>query len=552
MATWLLNDWSKPLINRDQKSQKSRSLGQLLLSLTRLRITLSTFILQYFTALHCGTTYPWFDKYTYDQERGLEMSANRKVRWATVAIIMIALAGYRIWDLDAPGLSAVHYRHGMETTGDRLPETSQPLAKESRTPQAMHSTIICQMDETNSDSDRRCHLENVCWDRRESTFVYFLDPARPDIMPATTLPNGRPRRISVKRTPPDFTDGAEFLPLVERAGPIPLEKAIFSNHNVHLYFTSFWAENFGHALVDDIHSLFALMHAFKMTTRDSVFLYPRDVADNIWHAGWRERASKFLFELASMISDNGILRMDTHADFSWVPSNHSGPHLMCMEHLLVGSGNLENLNTPPHVNIVGSWPGFIEAILTDWRRKFSPETGTLVSIPIKEQLLVFIRKVGRRGFLNLEALVEQARLRFGMETMVINPGEMSIMEQIAVAQRATVTFSPPGGISFFNAFLREGAVAIVADIWHLYENASFPLEGYFWDRISTEHRTLRYHVQEHELVIQPPGNPTAKTWWDYRDNAATMLDIERATRLIDHALYTSQHVFHICKDDECG
>jgi len=34
-----------------------------------------------------------------------------------------------------------------------------------------HSTIICQLDEAHSDFDRRCHLEDVCWDRRESTFV---------------------------------------------------------------------------------------------------------------------------------------------------------------------------------------------------------------------------------------------------------------------------------------------------------------------------------------------------------------------------------------------
>jgi len=44
----------------------------------------------------------------------------------------------------------------------------------------------------------------------------------------------------------------EFLPLVERADPIPLANATLSDHKVHVYFTSFWAENFGHALIDDI------------------------------------------------------------------------------------------------------------------------------------------------------------------------------------------------------------------------------------------------------------------------------------------------------------
>jgi len=408
-----------------------------------------------------------------------------------------------------------------------------------------HSTIICQLDEAHSDFDRRCHLEDVCWDRRESTFVYFLDPSRPDVvMSGTTLLNGTPRRISVKRKPGENEDCMEFLPLVERAGPIPWANATFSNHKVHVYFTSFWAENFGHALVDDIHPLFALMYAFKLTTRDSVFLYPREVADNIWETD-RARASKLLYELANLISDNGILRMDTHPEFSWIPENHPGPHLVCMRHLLAGTGNLENLNKPPHVNTVGSWPSFIDALLTGWRKELQVKTGEGDLFPshIKSQLLVFIRKVGRRGFLNLDELVEKSRDFFGVETMVINPGEMTLVEQISVAQRATVTFSPLGGISYLNAFLREGAVAIIADFWHPYAESSVTLDGYFWDRILSGHQTLRYAVDESEILIEPPGNATAKTWWDYRDYGATMLDLERAMRLIDHALYKAEHVF---------
>lgn len=452
-----------------------------------------------------------------------------------VAFMMLAATGYHVLGLLARSLTTADY-YTLE--GRKLGQLFSP-----KPPQ--HSTIICQMDESDSELDRRCHLENVCWDRRESTFVYFSDPAHPGLMPATTLPNGNPRRISVRRKPPENADGAEFLPLVERVGSIPLDDAIFSDHQVHVFFTSFWAENFGHTLVDDVHPLFALMHAFKMTTRDSVFLYPREIADNVWDAAQRERARTFLVELTSLISDKGIFRMDTHPDFSLVQSNHSGPHLTCVRHLLAGTGNLENLNTPPHVNTVGSWPGFIDTMVTEWRKRLDGKAQALAVKPIEAQLLVFVRKVGRRGFLNLDELVEKARLCFGVETIVINPGEMSIAEQISVAQRATVTFSPLGGISYFNAFLREGAIAIVADFWHPHKNASATLDGYFWDRILSGHQTLRYPVREDEIFIEPPGDATAKTWWDYRDHGATMLDLERALHLIDHALYTTQHVFYI-------
>ena len=418
------------------------------------------------------------------------------------------------------------------------------LAAEPPRMYPQHSTITCQLDETESDYDRRCHLENVCWDRHESTFVYFLDPTRPGVMPAVTMLNGKPRKISVQRKPGENKDESEFLPLVERAGPIPLANVTFSDHEVHVYFTSFWAENFGHALVDDIHPLFALMHAFKLTTRDSVFLYPREIADNVGERD-RERASKLLNELANLISDNGILRMDTHPSFSTVAPKDPGPHLVCMRHLLAGSGNLENLNKLPHVQTVGSWPSFIDALLTGWRKELGLKSGEPSLRPIQSQLLVFIRKVGRRGFLNLDILDEKSRDFFGVETIVINPGEMTLAEQISIAQRATVTFSPLGGISYFNAFLREGATAIIADFWHPFAETSVTLDGYFWDRILSGHQTLRYTVEESEIVIEPPGSGTVKTWWDYRDHGATMLDLKRAMRLIDHALYKAEHVFQI-------
>ena len=242
------------------------------------------------------------------------------------------------------------------------------------------------MNNTDSEFDRRCLLQNVCWDRRESTFVYFSDPSRSNEGGAALF-NGKPRKISVKRNVADLTMWTlgytpEFLPLVDRAGPIPLANVTFSDHEVHVYFTSCYAENFGHALIDDIHPLFALMYAFKMTTRDSVFLYPREVADNLSEST-KERGSRFLHELANLISAHGILRMDTHSEYSSVASNYSGPHLVCMRHLLAGTGNLENLLRRPTVNLIGSWPGFIDAILTGWRQELAIETLEPSRLPLK-------------------------------------------------------------------------------------------------------------------------------------------------------------------------
>lgn len=129
------------------------------------------------------------------------------------------------------------------------------------------------------------------------------------------------------------------------------------------------------------------------------------------------------------------------------------------------------------------------------------------------------------------------------------PGDMTFVEQISIAQRATVTFSPCGGISFFNAFLREGATAIISDIWDTALSASADMDGYFCDRTLSGHRTLRYTVEENDILIEPPRNATAKGWRDYRDFGATILDVGRALRVIDEALYTARHVFQLEKPE---
>jgi len=469
--------------------------------------------------------------------------------WRIAVVLAIASVGY--WALPPFWQSLVNHDHyGMGNTlrpGIESNHGSDPMFTDHQFSHAgrEHSTITCHLDDTGSDFDRRCHLQNICWDRREFTFVYFSDPERSDeATRGAILTSGEPRKISVRRNRGELGYIDEYLPLVERAGPIPLANATFSEHKVHIYFTSFWAENFGHALVDDIHPLFALMYAFKMVSRDSVFLYPREVADNL-HGSDKESGSRLLHELAKLISDNGILRMDTDPLFSSVPPTYLDSPLVCMRHLLAGTGNLENLNMHPHINIVGSWPHFIHALLVGWRMEVGAEADRLSSTPVRSQLLVFIRKVGRRRFINLDMLVEKSKIVFGVETLVINPGEMSIVEQITVAQRATVTFMPCGGISFFNAFLREGATAIVADYWDAHEKDSLSMDGYFWDRILSGFQTLRYTLQEDDIVVEAPGNATARTWRDIRDYGATMIDLERAMRLIDRALYMAEHIFHI-------
>jgi len=140
-----------------------------------------------------------------DKRRDLTNSQGRWVRGSRqrarkmiVALVMM-IVGYFAFQLCLIALNTVNCRSGaideFRTTGSNFFMTHRPVHKAPE-----HSTIICQLDETHSDFDRRCYLENVCWDRRDSTFVYLLDASRPGaILSGTTLPNGKPRKISVKR-----------------------------------------------------------------------------------------------------------------------------------------------------------------------------------------------------------------------------------------------------------------------------------------------------------------------------------------------------------------
>jgi len=144
----------------------------------------------------------------------------------------------------------------------------------------------------------------------------------------------------------------------------------------------------------------------------------------------------------------------------------------------------------------------------------------------------------------LDEELKMAKRRFGVETLLINPGNMSLSDQIGVAQRATVTFSPCGEVSFFNAFLPEGATAIIIDYWETVKNSSASMEGYAWQYATRQH-TLRYMVKRKAITILPLGNATRADHEDYRNYGATTLDVERAAELIYKALYMSEHVFNL-------
>jgi hypothetical protein len=271
------------------------------------------------------------------------------------------------------------------------------------------------------------------------------------------------------------------------------------------------------------------------------------------------KAETFLQELTALLSDAGLHTMDSHELFSKPLKNegkqYTSSSLTCMRNLLVGSGNIENLSL--HANVVGAWKPFIDTLLGGWRLgallKTPEEVSRFVALQRQRQrqqqsiprhLILFLVKVGRRAITNLDVLVRETEKVFNnVEVLLVNPGNMTLHDQIALAQSATVTFGPCGGTSFFNAFLKEGATAIITDYWNVRHNATASMEGYFWNHV-TRQQTVRYPVLKHEIVpetgIMEDPDDEQKA---YRDYGVLTLNIDRALHLIGHALYSGERAF---------
>jgi hypothetical protein len=401
-----------------------------------------------------------------------------------------------------------------------------------------------------------------------STFVYFVDPDRLNVtVHGLKTIDGTRRRVPLRRKlvdNPGYQN--DYLPLEERKMRLPRDSMRLSDHAVHiLYSTSIWAENFGHTLVDDMSPLFALMHVFKLVTRDAMILSLHGPAGTVRNQPVElARVEKFTADFVALLSDAGVHAMDSHVLFSkgrgkkqrrreeGKPRPLPLPELTCMRNLLVGSGNVENLN--PDTYLVGAWTPFIDTLLDGWRRGVLLETPEEISqfvalqqqeqsLPIRP-LVVFLLKIGRRRITNIDVLARETKKTFNnIEVLLINPGNMTQHDQITLAQRATVTFAPCGGTSFFIAFLREGATAIITDYWDVELNQSASMEGYFWTHV-TRQQTVRYPVFQNEITPEFGQELNRQNMAEaYRNYGVLTIDIDRALHLIGHALYAGERVF---------
>jgi hypothetical protein len=408
----------------------------------------------------------------------------------------------------------------------------------------------------------------VCWDRNDRTFVYFHDPGNlhqvidsSGFGPIDTWV-GYPVQISHS---PSAAVVPTMMPLVERAGPIPRAESTFAEPEVHVLFQSFWAENFGHALGDDIMPAFSLQSAFGLLTPDSVLMLPQNVGHPMCNPGelW-QRARLLLNTLSTLISDHPITEIDIdaayattyhagesnsteygiHCDescrcFNKVPPPQAGRgadalRYVCFRNLLAGHSLLGLTGSPDGGLGLTAFSNYI--IERAMRRWPSVEAA---SRPLAKQRLLIFEKTGRRRILNVQSLAEYLRGAFAVEVEVIRPGDLPLQDVIAKCISSSVILTPLGGISFNVAFARARSSVVFVTAWDAKHKAASGFERYIWEQV---HRLtdFYYDVRLPEITVLPPGNVTHPSIADFRNHGSVTVDMARMGRIIVSALTSAE------------
>lgn len=449
-----------------------------------------------------------------------------------------------------------------------------------------HSLLHCKRAEDYR--DRICHLEHVCWDTVDRTWVFFEDNSSrrsqtfvSSEFGVVPLRNISSRLVQLRREEEPYEVP---LPLRVELGFHPAARAAralgdatdgkhsFSTDpsSVHVVFESFWAENFGHAVGDDIFPAFFLLRTFGFVPdkTDGVDAYNVQLL-SLQRPSWRlgplsseqaQRGARQLDNFARLLFKSPILDMqvvspwnlrdadafkaalDLYGGDDYIPPgshppNPSSPRFVCVRHLLAGHSR-----TGMHFDNGAAWPHFVSASLQGasalWPSVRAAIHKDLSSLP---PLILILEKKGRRRVINHDDIVSHLKKAFPQASVEsVDPALLSFADQISLAQQVAVLVSPCGGISFFAMFLRSGSSAIFLGYWDDASKRSVNMEGWLWRHLPGLHE-LYYDVYHSEIFILPPGNASRASWDDYRNHGSLLLDTKRLEVLVASALHTSEH-----------
>lgn len=280
-----------------------------------------------------------------------------------------------------------------------------------------------------------------------------------------------------------------------------------------LVFAPFWPENWGHAVFDDLYSIWCALRLFDLKSKQVSIFYTTFPFSN---ESFVRRAKEVYRAFATRLG----MQTPTALQGTSSPSDY-----ICFADLVAGTGALSMREYPHRLQ------DFSRSIRIKSRQRY----GTLKSNRV--HITFLDKKDGRhrRRIRNLPSILHAVTAEFqSAHVDVLDSAEISglhLVERLGVLHKIDILVAAGGAASLNAAFMRPGTVLIILDVYEPSSNSSVTLEPYIWNAI-TDVRTFFFKVTDKDMVISAESSERPKsdplyTDFLYRDFADYELSTSR-------------------------
>ena len=435
---------------------------------------------------------------------------------------------------------SLSYQPNIVMTNSLFPKTADgyPLFSSPAKPQYSYFYCIGGRGRENSQGDRSCRWQNLCYRPADNQWLFYQDPATKGEMPILldhgVIVSEFPKQFLNLRSmgnPPDaqYWAPTQVYSAIPEGAMVP--RRVAERPDVHLLYHPHYPSNIGHVLGDDFFPLFNLQLSFNMLSNDNQLLMVRS-CDDIFLPGAPKKAAachKFMAMLTPGMTDRPYLAA-TQPDLRERLGVKADAELVCFENVLTGNGPWgfqQSLGKSP------SWWQYHAFYLSNMGVPYN-------HTPKKHRITVSI-KDGKRSLYNNQEMVEHLKKTFpSYEVDAIELYQLGGWKQeLTYLLDTTVLITPCGGVSMSSMFLPHGSAMIVVDFWDVLKGNTKGMEERLWSNLGYV-RPFHYPFVESEVVLEEEaeGKKGLKRSepQDMRDWGRVRVDVVRMEKIVRAAI----------------